>query len=97
MRDTRGGLAPLGYGIALHLGVVMYGNVGTSTRLTFSAFGAAVNEVVRIEQFTKTCGEPVLASRLFSSVAEADWRDLGAYTLRGIDAPMQVLAPAESG
>jgi adenylate cyclase len=88
-----GGLAPLGYGIGLHVGEVMYGNVGTQTRLTFSAFGAAVNEVVRIEQLTKSSGERVLASLLFAAATQAEWRPVGEFTLRGIDAPMQVLAP----
>lgn len=88
------GLDPLGYGISLHVGEVMYGNVGTSTRLTFSAFGAAVNEVVRIEQLTKANGELILASRIFAAATNAEWRPVGQFALRGIDEPMQVLAPA---
>jgi adenylate cyclase len=71
-----GGLAPLRYGIALRVGEIMYGNVGIRERLTFSAFGAAVNEVVRIEQLTKSSGEPVQASRLLRR------RDLRELALR---------------
>src|SRR5260370_28028839 len=35
---------PVGVGIALHVGVVMYGNVGTDERIDFTAIGRAVNE-----------------------------------------------------
>ena len=42
------GLGEIRYGIGLHVGNVMYGNVGLKDRLTFSAFGGAVNEVQRL-------------------------------------------------
>jgi adenylate cyclase len=88
------GRADLGYGIALHFGEVMYGNVGMKERLTFSAFGSAVNQVVRLQQLTKDCGEPILASEFFISKAIAsDWRGVGEYALRGVGQPMRVVAP----
>jgi adenylate cyclase len=87
------GHADLGYGIALHFGEVMYGNVGIEERLTFSVFGSAVNEVVRLEQLTKDCGEPILASEAVSRAIAADWRRVGKYTLRGVGQPMKVVAP----
>ncbi|MGH6816089.1 MAG: adenylate/guanylate cyclase domain-containing protein [Hyphomicrobiaceae bacterium] len=89
--------ASLGCGIGLHFGEVMYGNVGIKERLTFSVFGSAVNEVVRLEQLTKQCGEPILASHAFSVASVAQWRRVGEYTLRGVGQPMQVLAPALLG
>ena len=48
------GLGEIGYGIGLHVGNVMFGNVGLTDRLTFSAFGSAVNEVQRLQGLTKT-------------------------------------------
>jgi adenylate cyclase len=83
----------LGYGIALHLGEVMYGNVGVAQRLSFSAFGSAVNEVSRLDQLTKTLREPVLASDDFVSMLHIKWRPLGSHILRGVDRPMTVFAP----
>jgi adenylate cyclase len=87
------GHADLGYGIALHFGEVMYGNLGIKERLTFSAFGSAVNQVVRLEQLTKDCGEPILASEVISKAIATDWRRVGEYTLRGVGQPMKVVAP----
>ena len=48
--------------IALHVGEVLYGNVGAVDRLDFTVIGPAVNEVVRME---KLC-ERSAASSLFS-------------------------------
>ena len=36
--------------IALHVGEVLYGNVGAADRLDFTVIGPAVNEVVRMEK-----------------------------------------------
>ena len=40
---------PLRFGIGLHLGIVLYGNIGTSSRIEFTVIGAAANEAARIE------------------------------------------------
>ncbi|WP_163595113.1 adenylate/guanylate cyclase domain-containing protein, partial [Klebsiella pneumoniae] len=40
-RDT--GRAPMNYGIGVHVGDVMYGNIGSRTRLDFTVIGPAVN------------------------------------------------------
>src|SRR4051812_20847798 len=50
----------IGFGIGLHIGNVMFGNVGLKDRLTFSAFGKAVNEVSRIEQLSKNYPSPII-------------------------------------
>ncbi len=52
-------------GIALHVGEVMYGNVGTDERLDFTVIGRAVNEAARLQGLTKQLGHPVLASASF--------------------------------
>ena len=43
------GLPRIEYGIALHVGDVMYGNIGSKTRLDFTVIGPAVNLSARIE------------------------------------------------
>lgn len=48
--------------LALHLGDVLYGNVGAVDRLDFTVIGPAVNEVARIETLCEPLGRPVLIS-----------------------------------
>lgn len=78
------------FGIGLHIGNVMFGNVGMEDRLTFSVFGAAVNEASRLETLTKKYKTPVVASQSFVEYCGNDWKPLGAEALRGIEAPMNV-------
>ena len=86
-------LDPIGFGIGLHIGNVMFGNVGLKDRLTFSAFGSAVNEVQRLESLTKKYGTPVVASDAFKTYSGGEWRTLGTETLVGAKESMVVHAP----
>ena len=43
------GLPPLSFGAALHLGEILWGNIGAADRLDFTAIGPAVNLVSRLE------------------------------------------------
>lgn len=76
--------AALHYGTALHCGNVHYGNVGVPNRLTFSVFGAAVNEAQRIEQLTKKLAAPVLLSDRFVEIGASHACPLGAHKLAGV-------------
>ena len=87
------GLAELGYGLGLHIGSVMFGNVGLEDRLAFSAFGSAVNEASRLESLTKTLGVPILASEEFRSRLSSKWQELGQQTMRGVPHPVTVYTP----
>ena len=83
----------LGYGIGLHIGNVMYGNVGLAERLSFSVFGSAVNEVARLEATTKKFATPIVASEVFKTYCGGDWVPLGRENLHGVNAPMAVFKP----
>jgi len=87
--------APLAYGLALHVGRVMYGNIGVPERLAFSVIGPAVNEVARLEALTKTLDRPVLVSEAFARHLDRAWDSLGRHALRGVGARMEVLAPSD--
>ncbi len=84
------GEAPLRFGIALHLGDVTYGNIGTASRLEFTVVGAAANEAARIEALCKQLGEPVLLSAEFARHHAGNWISLGKHRLRGIAEPQEV-------
>jgi adenylate cyclase len=76
-----------GLDIALHVGTVQYGNVGTDTRLDFTVIGPAVNEAARIEALCKELGYALLVSQAFAETARASRGhlvSLGAHRLRGV-------------
>jgi adenylate cyclase len=79
------------FGISLHLGQVIYGNVGVPERLQFTLVGSAVNEVVRVQDLTKQLGCPLLATAPFASATPGPWHPLGAHRLRGLETPMPIL------
>lgn len=85
---------PLDFGIALHLGQVIHGNVGVPERLQFTVVGSAVNEVVRVQDLTKQLACPVLATAPFAAAVAGPWRPVGEHVLRGLDTPMPILAVA---
>ena len=89
----KGGLPQIGFGVGLHVGNVMFGNVGLKDRLTFSAFGAAVNEVQRLQELTKKYHHNVIASEAFVNYCEGAWATLGNEKLRGVDEAITILAP----
>ncbi len=86
---------PLGYGISLHIGNVMFGNVGLAERLSFSIFGSTVNEAARLESLTKKFTTPIIASEEFATYCGGDWQALGAQSLRGVNTPMAVFRPRQ--
>ncbi len=71
------------FGIALHLGKVIYGNVGTRQRMDFTATGAAVAMVSRCEDMSAALDSPILATRAFADRVGAPGKPLGAHHLRG--------------
>jgi adenylate cyclase len=87
--------ADLDFGIALHLGQVIYGNVGVPERLQFTLVGSAVNEVVRVQDLTKQLGCALLATAPFARATAAGWRPLGEHRLRGLETPMPILTTAQ--
>ncbi|MFS8110477.1 adenylate/guanylate cyclase domain-containing protein [Rhizobium jaguaris] len=91
-RQTRG-LSEVRYGIGLHVGNVMFGNVGLKDRLTFSAFGAAVNEVERLQSLTKKYQTEVVASQTFAGYTGGEWVTLGEERLRGVRQRFTVVHP----
>jgi adenylate cyclase len=92
--NLKKGHDPLGYGIGVHIGDVMYGNIGSRRRLDFTVIGPAVNVASRLENLTKEVGRPVLMSRAFveSAGCAAALENLGSYPLRGLGEPIDVFA-----
>jgi adenylate cyclase len=89
------GLAPLDFGLGLHVGDVMYGNIGIPERLEFTVVGPAANEVARLQGLTKPLGRPIVASREFVRSLPLAWESLGRHELRGVGVPREVFAPPQ--
>ena len=80
--------------LALHIGEVLYGNVGAVDRLDFTVIGPAVNEVARIETLCEPLGCKVLVSaELAAAVRDVSRLEpLGRHQLRGVREPVAVFA-----
>jgi adenylate cyclase len=80
--------------VALHVGKVMYGNIGARERLDFTVIGPAVNEISRIEQLCAPLASPLLMSAAFAARCGRGVRSLGAHAMRGLAAPQELFALA---
>jgi len=89
-RRARGDEA-LAFGIALHVGEVMYGNIGAADRLDFTVIGPAVNLAVRLERLCRSLDRELLLSDSFAcDCAAPPLSSLGRHRLEGIARPVEV-------
>jgi adenylate cyclase len=91
----RQGLPPLPFGAALHLGEMLWGNIGTADRLDFTAIGPAVNLVSRLEGLCRPLGRSVLISGAVAAETNTKLIPLGEHALRGIATPCAVFTLPE--
>ena len=84
---------PLKLAIGLHLGDVVYGNIGAADRLDFTVIGRAVNEAARIEGLCRSLGKQVLVSASFAGSCTCEpLVSLGLHRLRGVLEPQEIFA-----
>lgn len=94
-RRTRGEV-PLSIGVALHVGQVMYGNIGARGRLDFTVISSAVNEACRLEALCKPLQVPLTMSEAFVQLAQPEAAvELGQHALKGVRAPIRVFTLRE--
>ena len=83
--------------LALHVGDVFYGNVGSKDRLDFTVIGPAVNEVSRILAMSRSVEQDVLLSASFADALGREMRrrlvSVGRYALRGVTQPQELFTP----
>lgn len=87
-RRTREGRPQTGVYLGLHIGEVLYGNIGSESRLDFTVVGPAVNEVSRIASMCRSVDREVLFSAAFAGSTPDPERgrlvSVGRYALRGV-------------
>ena len=79
--------------IALHVGELLYGNLGSPRRLDFTVLGPAVNEAARIESFCASLEQAVIVSTAFAQASgQARHRlvSVGRYAMKGIAQPQEL-------
>ena len=84
------GLPTLPFGVALHFGEILWGNIGAADRLDFTAIGPAVNLVSRLEGLCKPLGRTVLLSGEVAAETTTTLVPMGYHSLRGIAEPCAV-------
>jgi len=75
---------PIDFGVGLHVGQVIYGNIGSVDRLDFTVIGSAVNRTARLESLCGRLGRRPLMSREFADRVSVPTRDLGLHELKGV-------------
>jgi adenylate cyclase len=90
MNRREQGLPSLAFGAALHLGEMLWGNVGAADRLDFTAIGPSVNLVSRLEGLCRPLGRTVLVSGALATETTTKLIPLGTHALRGIASPCAV-------
>jgi adenylate cyclase len=93
-RESRASVAALNYpigetverfrfGVALHVGKILYGNIGGGNRLDFTCIGPAVNLAARLEKIAGRLNRTIVASEGFAGICAGGWSDLGEFPIAG--------------
>jgi adenylate cyclase len=71
------------FGLALHVGDVLYGNIGSGNRLDFTSIGPAVNLAARLENLAGQLGRTIVASQEFASHCGNAFAPIGRFAVAG--------------
>src|ERR1700739_2589183 len=71
------------FAVALHVGRLLYGNIGGGNRLDFTCIGPAVNLTARLEKIAGRLHRTVVASAAFVRACDDGWNDLGEFPIAG--------------
>ena len=93
LRRTVSGLPVTDTHVALHVGELLYGNLGSSRRLDFTVLGPAVNEAARIEALCASLEQTIIVSSAFGEAAGGARGllvSLGRYAMKGVARPQEL-------
>jgi adenylate cyclase len=78
------------FGVALHVGKILYGNIGGGNRLDFTCIGPAVNLAARLEKIAGRLHRTIVASAAFAGICSGGWHELGEFPIAGFAKPQHV-------
>jgi len=93
--EGAGGGETLRFGVALHLGEALYGNIGAGARLDFTCIGPSVNRAARLEKVASKLGRVVVASAAFAKELPEKLVPLGDFELSAFRQPETVFGLAD--
>ncbi len=82
----------LRFGVGLHFGEVLYGNIGSRDRIDFTVMGKAVNITARIESRCEGLGKNILFSRGFADRLSTPTVKVAEEVLKGSTSPTVICA-----
>ena len=105
-RESRASVAALNYpigetverfrfGVALHVGKILYGNIGGGNRLDFTCIGPAVNLAARLEKIAGRLNRTIVASEGFAGICAGGWAELGEFPIAGFTRAERVFGLAD--
>jgi len=83
------------FGLALHIGKVLYGNIGASNRLDFTCIGPAVNLAARLEKLAGKLGKVIVATQEFARHCGTNFQPLGKFSLTGFGSEQTVFGACD--
>ena len=90
---ARVGQQPIDFGMAIHIGDVVYGNIGAPDRLDFTVIGPAVNLASRLQGQCRPLARPLLVSEAFVANCDEACLSLGEHHLPGVARAVKIFAP----
>jgi adenylate cyclase len=85
------------FGLALHIGGILFGNIGGSSRLDFTCIGPAVNLAARLEKIAGKLHRTVVASAAFAGLSAGGWSDLGEFPIAGFSKAERIYGLLDEG
>ena len=80
---------------ALHVGDIHYGNIGSATRLDFTAIGPAVNLTSRMLEAASESGVDTVCSADFAALSSTHPKPLAEFSFKGFGFPTMVYSVAK--
>lgn len=87
---------PVPFGVGIHYGAVLYGNVGARERLDFTVMGQSVNIAARVEACCARLQHSVLVSKAVATMADLAMQHVSTENLKGLTDPMELFAPSNA-